>query len=59
VVTSSAADHWHAVRVPRRVIRYEAFLALVDVVTLVVLVVRGRNSRTPSALGIPFDPRVA
>jgi len=40
-------------------IPYEAFLALPYVVTLVALVVRGRNSRTPSALGIPFDRRVA
>ena len=40
-------------------IPYEAFLALPYVVTLVALVVRGRNSRTPSALGTPFDRRVA
>ncbi len=40
-------------------IPYEAFLALPYVVTLVALVVRGRKSRTPSALGIPFDRRVA
>jgi ABC-type uncharacterized transport system permease subunit len=37
----------------------EAFLARSYVVTLGALVVRGRNSRTPSALGIPFDRRVA
>ena len=40
-------------------IPYEVFLALPYVVTLVALVLRGRNSRTPSALGIPFDRRVA
>jgi len=28
-------------------------------VTLVALVIRGRNSRTPAALGIPFDRRLA
>jgi ABC-type uncharacterized transport system permease subunit len=40
-------------------IPYEVFLALPYIVTLVALVLRGRNSRTPSALGIPFDRRVA
>jgi simple sugar transport system permease protein len=38
---------------------YEVFLALPYVVTLVALVLRGRNSRTPSALGVPFDRRIA
>lgn len=33
---------------------YEVFLALPYVVTLVALVVRARDSRTPSALGVPF-----
>ena len=37
----------------------EVFLALPYVVTLVALVMRGRNSRTPSALGVPFDRRLA
>ena len=40
-------------------IPYEVFLALPYTVTLVALVLRGRNSRTPSALGIPFDRRTA
>jgi simple sugar transport system permease protein len=40
-------------------IPYEVFLALPYVVTLVALVLRGRNSRTPAALGVPFDRRVA
>jgi simple sugar transport system permease protein len=40
-------------------IPYEVFLALPYVVTLVALVLRGRNSRSPSALGIPFDRRTA
>ena len=40
-------------------IPYEVFLALPYVVTLVALVLRGRNSRTPSALGVPFDRRLA
>jgi ABC-type uncharacterized transport system permease subunit len=40
-------------------IPYEAFLALPYAVTLVALVIRGRNSRTPAALGIPFDRRLA
>ena len=40
-------------------IPYEVFLALPYVVTLVALVLRGRNSRTPSALGVPFDRRTA
>jgi simple sugar transport system permease protein len=35
-------------------IPYEVFLALPYVVTLVALVVRARDSRTPSALGVPF-----
>jgi ABC-type uncharacterized transport system permease subunit len=38
---------------------YEVFLALPYVVTLLALVIRGRNSRTPSALGVPFDRRIA
>lgn len=38
---------------------YEVFLALPYVVTLVALVMRGRNSRTPGALGVPFDRRLA
>jgi len=40
-------------------IPYEVFLALPYVVTLVALVLRGRNSRTPAALGVPFDRRLA
>jgi simple sugar transport system permease protein len=40
-------------------IPYEVFLALPYVVTLVALVLRGRNSRSPSALGVPFDRRTA
>jgi ABC-type uncharacterized transport system permease subunit len=40
-------------------IPYEVFLALPYVVTLVALVLRGRNNRTPSALGVPFDRRIA
>ncbi|MCU1501071.1 MAG: transporter permease [Ilumatobacteraceae bacterium] len=40
-------------------IPYEVFLALPYTVTLVALVLRGRNSRTPSALGVPFDRRTA
>lgn len=40
-------------------IPYEVFLALPYVVTLIALVLRGRNSRTPSALGVPFDRRLA
>ena len=40
-------------------IPYEVFLALPYVVTLVALVLRGRNSRSPSALGVPFDRRIA
>lgn len=40
-------------------IPYEVFLALPYVVTLIALVVRGRNSRTPSALGVVFDRRAA
>jgi simple sugar transport system permease protein len=35
-------------------IPYEVFLALPYVVTLVALVVRARDSRTPSALGVPY-----
>ena len=38
-------------------IPYEVFLALPYVVTLVALVLRGRNSRTPSALGVSFNRR--
>lgn len=38
---------------------YEVFLALPYAVTLVALVIRGRNNRTPAALGVPFDRRVA
>lgn len=38
---------------------YEVFLALPYVVTLLALVIRGRNSRTPSALGVPFDRQLA
>ena len=37
----------------------EVFLALPYAVTLVALVLRGRNSRSPSALGVPFDRRLA
>lgn len=33
---------------------YELFLALPYLVTLIAMVVRSRDSRTPSALGIPF-----
>lgn len=40
-------------------IPYEVFLALPYAVTLVALVIRGRNSRTPAALGVPFDRRLA
>lgn len=40
-------------------IPYEVFLALPYFVTLVALVIRGRNSRTPAALGVPFDRRLA
>ena len=40
-------------------IPYEVFLALPYVVTLVALVIRGRNSRTPAALGVPFDRSIA
>lgn len=40
-------------------IPYEVFLALPYVVTLIALVARGRNSRTPAALGIAFDRRAA
>ncbi|MET0910177.1 MAG: ABC transporter permease [Ilumatobacteraceae bacterium] len=40
-------------------IPYEVFLALPYAVTLVALVIRGRNSRTPAALGVPFDRSVA
>jgi simple sugar transport system permease protein len=40
-------------------IPYEVFLALPYAVTLVALVVRGRNSRTPAALGVPFDRSIA
>jgi ABC-type uncharacterized transport system permease subunit len=35
-------------------IPYEMFLALPYVVTLLALVVRARDSRTPSALGVPY-----
>ena len=35
-------------------IPYEVFLALPYVVTLLAMVVRARDSRTPSALGTPF-----
>lgn len=38
---------------------YEVFLALPYVVTLVAMVLRGRNSRTPAALGVAFDRRTA
>lgn len=38
---------------------YEVFLALPYAVTLVALVLRGRNSRTPAALGIAFDRHAA
>ena len=40
-------------------IPYEVFLALPYAVTLVALVIRGRNSRTPAALGVPFDRSIA
>ncbi|MGA9277778.1 ABC transporter permease [Ilumatobacter sp.] len=40
-------------------IPYEVFLALPYVVTLLALVIRGRNSRTPAALGVPFDRQLA
>lgn len=38
-------------------IPYEVFLALPYAVTLIALVLRGRNTRTPAALGVRFDPR--
>jgi simple sugar transport system permease protein len=41
------------------VIPYEVFLALPYVVTLLVMVLRARSNRTPSALGIAFDRRAA
>jgi simple sugar transport system permease protein len=40
-------------------IPYEAFLALPYAVTLVALVIRGRDSRTPAALGVPFERHLA
>ena len=40
-------------------IPYEVFLGLPYAVTLVALVIRGRNSRTPAALGVPFDRSIA
>jgi general nucleoside transport system permease protein len=40
-------------------IPYELFLALPYLITLVAMVVRGRRSNTPAALGIPFDRATA
>jgi simple sugar transport system permease protein len=40
-------------------IPYELFLAMPYLITLVAMVVRGRRSRTPAALGAPFDRATA
>jgi simple sugar transport system permease protein len=40
-------------------IPYEVFLALPYAVTLLVMVLRARSNRTPSALGVAFDRRAA